>query len=70
MKTSQFLWPNGHRVALTSCWDDGTIYDRQLVAIMNRYGLKGSFNLCSGKFGLNAEQSGWRRLPDRCIKNW
>ena len=62
MKTSQFLWPNGHRVALASCWDDGTIYDRQLVAIMNRYGLKGSFNLCSGKFGLNAEQSGWKEF--------
>lgn len=54
MITSQFLWPNGNRLALTSCWDDGTIYDRQLLEIWNRYGLKGSFNLCTGKFGSNA----------------
>jgi len=62
MNISQFLWPNGQRMALTSDWDDGTEYDRRLVAIMNRYGLKGSFNLCTGKFGLDSEQSGWKTL--------
>ena len=60
MNTSKFLWPDGQSFCLTSCWDDGTEYDRQLVAILNRYGLKGSFNLCSGKFGLDSQQSGWK----------
>jgi peptidoglycan/xylan/chitin deacetylase (PgdA/CDA1 family) len=62
MNISKFLWKDGKRLALTSCWDDGTIYDRQLVAIFNRYGLNASFNLCSGKFGLSAEQSGWKEF--------
>jgi len=62
MNISKFLWKDGKRIALTSCWDDGTIHDRQLVAIFNRFGLKGSFNLCSGKLGLNAEQSGWKEF--------
>ncbi len=60
MNISRFLWPDGKRI--TSCWDDGTIYDRHLVAMCNRYGLKASFNLCSGKFGLNAQQSGWKEF--------
>ena len=62
MKPSQFLWPGGRRLALTSCWDDGTVHDRRLVGLLNRYGLKGSFNLCSGKLGLSAEQSGWKEF--------
>ncbi len=62
MNTSKFLWKDGQRNALTSCWDDGTIYDRPLVRIFNRYGLKGSFNLCSGKLGLSAGQSGWKEF--------
>jgi hypothetical protein len=62
MTNAQFLWPDGKRFALTSCWDDGTIHDRTLVAIFNRHGLKASFNLCSGKLGLSAEQSGWKEF--------
>jgi peptidoglycan-N-acetylglucosamine deacetylase len=60
MNTAQFLWPAGRAVALTTDWDDGTEHDRRLIAVLNRYGLKGSFNLCSGKLGLNAQQSGWK----------
>jgi peptidoglycan/xylan/chitin deacetylase (PgdA/CDA1 family) len=62
MNLSQFLWRDGKRIALTTDWDDGTEYDRRLVAILNRYGLKGSFNLCSGKFGMDREQSGWKNF--------
>lgn len=62
MISSKFQWKDGRRIALTSSWDDGTEHDRRLVAILNRYGLKASFNLCSGKFGLNAEQSGWKEF--------
>ena len=62
MDISQFLWHNGRRIALTSDWDDGTEHDRRLAAIMNRHGLKGSFNLCSGKLGMDSQQSGWKNL--------
>ena len=29
-------------------FDDGTVWDRRLVALLNRYGIKGTFNLNSG----------------------
>jgi len=41
------LFPQGKRIAVTTSWDDGTIHDRPLVAAMNEYGLKGTFNLNS-----------------------
>lgn len=36
---------------LTFSYDDGTIYDRRLVKLLNKYGLKCTFNLNSGLFG-------------------
>lgn len=62
MHTACVLWPEGRKVALVSCWDDGTEHDRRLVEILNRHGLKGSFNLNSGKLGLDREQSGWKNF--------
>ena len=47
------LFPGGKRYALTFSYDDGRTYDRQLVDILNRHGLKGTFHLNSAKFGLN-----------------
>ena len=43
-----FSWPNGKVGALTTSWDDGTIHDRRLIAIFNRHGIKGTFNINSG----------------------
>ncbi|WP_434643888.1 polysaccharide deacetylase family protein [Thermoanaerobacterium thermosaccharolyticum] len=43
-------YPNGKKKALTMSYDDGQVYDRKLVEIFNRYGIKGTFNLNSGKF--------------------
>ena len=43
-----FSWPNGKAGALTTSWDDGTAHDRRLVAIFNKYGIKGTFNINSG----------------------
>ena len=37
--------------AVTLSYDDGVIYDRKLVDIMNAHGLKGTFNLNSGMIG-------------------
>ena len=58
MKRADFIWPEGKNGALTTSWDDGSIYDRRLVDIFNKYGIKGTFNLNSGKFGLSKEQTG------------
>jgi len=45
------LFPNGKRIAVTTSFDDGHIHDRRIVAAFNEWGLKGTFNLCSGSLG-------------------
>lgn len=48
----EIVFPNGKSKAFTLSYDDGIIYDRRLVEIMNRWGIRGTFNLNSGFFGL------------------
>lgn len=48
MKIELNLYPGGKKKALTMSYDDGTIHDRKLVEIFNRYGIKGTFHLNSG----------------------
>lgn len=60
MKHIRFRWPDWNSGALTSSWDDGTEFDRKLVAIFNRHGLKSSFYLNSGALGKTAGESGWK----------
>lgn len=43
-------FPGGRAKALTLSYDDGVEQDIQLVDIMNKYGLKGTFNLNSGLY--------------------
>lgn len=45
----KFVYPQGKAKALTLSYDDGQIYDRRLVEIMNKNGLKGTFHLNSAK---------------------
>jgi hypothetical protein len=45
MKTLFNRWPGGHLKCLTLSYDDGVVEDRQLVSIMNRYGIRGTFHL-------------------------
>lgn len=42
------LFPGGKTKALTLSYDDGVDQDIRLIEIMNRYGLRGTFNLNSG----------------------
>ena len=35
----------------TASYDDGLEQDRRIIALMQRYGIRGTFNLCSGLFG-------------------
>ena len=44
------MW-NGKKKAITFSFDDGVWQDKPLIAILNKYGLKGTFNLNSDCFG-------------------
>lgn len=39
------LFPGGKRKCVTFSYDDGMIYDKRLVEILDRFGAKGTFNL-------------------------
>ena len=41
------LYPNGKRKAFNITYDDGVCQDIRFVALLNRFGLKGTFNLNS-----------------------
>ena len=45
------LYPEWKYKAVTFSYDDGTIEDRKLTALFNRYGLKATFNVSSRKTG-------------------
>lgn len=47
----EMLFDGGKDKALTLSYDDGTVHDRRLTELMNRYGVRGTFNLNSGLFG-------------------
>ena len=60
MNNSIFMrFPNFKRKALTLSYDDGVVFDKKLIEIMDKHGLKGTFNLNSGLF---AERDGEGRL--------
>lgn len=44
------MW-NGKNKAVSFSFDDGVSQDRRLVEILNKYGLKATFNLCSAWLG-------------------
>lgn len=45
------FYPGGKRKAVTLSYDDGREYDRKLIEIMNKYGVKGTFHLNSSRIG-------------------
>jgi len=45
----KFSWPTGKEGAFTTSWDDGEVHDRRLIEILNQYGIKGTWNLNSGR---------------------
>ena len=53
------MW-NGKKKAITFSFDDGVTQDIRLIEILNRYGLKGTFNLNSALLGVpgNLERNG------------
>ena len=71
MNYFQMRFPDFKRKALTLSYDDDDLHNRRLVEILNRYGLKGTFNLNSGFFGsagvLNGGRGGgtFEKFPPR-----
>ena len=54
MKRRLFMrWPNFRYKAVTLSYDDGCTYDRTVIEIMQKYGLKGTFNINSCVFREN-----------------
>lgn len=49
------MYPNKKTKAITLSFDDGVIQDRRLVEILNRYGLKCTFNLNSQLFNVTIQ---------------
>ncbi len=62
MKYNFLRFPGGKYKAVTFSYDDGTGYDRKLVEIMNKYGIKGTFNIVSSI--MNNEKNDWDLSPE------
>ncbi len=54
------LFPQGRKRALTFSYDDGTVHDRRLVEMFNRYDVRATFHLNSGMLN----QPGWIRCSE------
>lgn len=50
MRRILMCWKDFKRKALTLSYDDAVVFDKRLIQIMDKYGLKGTFNLNSGCF--------------------
>lgn len=59
----QVCFPGGKKKAFTLSYDDGQIYDRRLVDLLDRYGLRATFHLNSGTLG-TAKETDEFLLPD------
>lgn len=56
LKTIYTCFPKGKHKVLTMSYDDGQLFDRQLVDIFNKYGIKGTFHLNSGLTGVDEKR--------------
>lgn len=56
----RLYWPGGLTRAFTLSYDDGVMQDIRLVEMMNRYSVKGTFNINSGLLGRKNILSGFR----------
>ena len=62
------MW-NGKKKAVTFSFDDGVTQDIRLIAILNKYGLKGTFNINSGLLGLpGALNRDWGKVNHTKVK--
>jgi peptidoglycan/xylan/chitin deacetylase (PgdA/CDA1 family) len=52
-----FTFPGGKLKALVMSFDDGPDQDKRLIEMFNKYGIKGTFHLNSGKFAAKSKTS-------------
>lgn len=64
MSVDFLRFPNFKRKAVTLSYDDNVVYDRKLIEIMVKNGLKGTFNINTGRF---AKAEGERRLTQQGV---
>lgn len=60
------MW-NGKKKAITFSFDDGVMQDVRTIEILDKYGLKGTFNLNSGKFGTQYPYESNGRMVERTL---
>lgn len=60
-------YPGFLKKAVTLSYDDGVIYDKQLIEIMDRHGLKGTFNVNSGFFVNDGLRAMHRRMTSEDV---
>ena len=59
-------WPGFKVKALTLSYDDGVCYDKRLIEIFDKHGLKGTFNINGGLFGFTP--GGRRMTQEECVE--
>jgi peptidoglycan/xylan/chitin deacetylase (PgdA/CDA1 family) len=65
-KKDKFMW-NGKKKAITFSFDDGVMQDIRAIEILDKYGLRGTFNLNSGRFGAQYPYEANNRRVERVI---
>ena len=58
------MW-NGKKKAVTFSFDDGVTQDIRTIKILNKYGLKATFNLNSGFLGVTSAEDAWGARRDK-----
>lgn len=64
MSRTFLRFPEGKEKALTFSFDDGVPHDVRLIALFDKLGLKGTFNLNSGAFGTPFQDSHYVNAED------
>lgn len=64
LKTIYTCFPEGKHKALTMSYDDGRTFDRRLVEIFNKNGIKGTFHLNSGLGGEYGERVSMNEIAE------
>ncbi len=60
----KMLLKDGKRRVLTLSYDDGVVFDKKLIEILDKYGIKCTFNINTSREG----GDGWSMTPSECIE--
>ena len=68
MRENYLVFPEGKSKALTLSYDDGVNTDIRMIELMEKYGIKCTFNLNSNKFGNEGVTQIGKRLPKSMVQ--